>query len=86
MSDNDKSIQCLRCGNRAAPAQNVTYGGELGVEIRSNTCVDCWQEWQNAEVMVINELRLNFMEPQSLETLTQHLREFLHLDPGTSSS
>ena len=27
--------------------------------------------------MVINELRLNFMDPGSQETLNQHMRDFL---------
>ncbi len=35
---------------------------------------------QNAEVMVINELRLNFMDPDAQEILIRHLREFLKLD------
>ncbi len=42
---------------------------------------DCWAEWQRAEVMVINELRLNFMDPAAQETLTRQLREFLLFDP-----
>ena len=33
------------------------------------------------EVMVINELRLNFMDPASQVTLDQHMRQFLF--PGT---
>jgi Fe-S cluster biosynthesis and repair protein YggX len=33
--------------------------------------------------MVINELRLNFMDPAAQETLTAHLREFLALGPET---
>jgi Fe-S cluster biosynthesis and repair protein YggX len=33
--------------------------------------------------MVINELRLDFMDPKSLDILTQHLREFLCLDGGS---
>jgi Fe-S cluster biosynthesis and repair protein YggX len=32
--------------------------------------------------MVINELRLNFMDPRSQEVLTQHMREFLGLTGG----
>jgi len=31
--------------------------------------------------MVINELRLNFMDPASQEILEKHMREFLMLDP-----
>jgi Fe-S cluster biosynthesis and repair protein YggX len=34
--------------------------------------------------MVINELKLNFMEPTAQEILTSHMREFLALD-GTSA-
>lgn len=30
--------------------------------------------------MVINELRLNFMDPKSLEVLERHMREFLLLE------
>jgi len=30
--------------------------------------------------MVINELKLSFMEPSSQEILTAHMREFLGLD------
>jgi Fe-S cluster biosynthesis and repair protein YggX len=61
----------------------VPYAGELGAEIREKTCIDCWAEWQQAEVMIINELRLDFMNAKSLDILTQHLREFLGLDSAS---
>lgn len=86
MSDSSPAIDCARCGKTAPPAENVTYGGALGDTIRAKTCQDCWLEWLDAEVMVINELRLNFMDPESLPTLTKHLREYLALDgPGEPS-
>lgn len=71
---------CARCNRRAPAATDVdaTYG-ELAPQIRARICEDCWREWQGAEVMVINELRLNFMDPDSLPTLYKHLREFLCL-------
>ena len=47
-------------------------------------CAECWGEWEKQEVMVINELRLNFMDPRSAEVLHQKLREFLALpEPGS---
>ena len=45
-------------------------------------CADCWAEWQNMEVMVINELRLNFMDPKSQDVLDEHMRKFFFLDGG----
>ena len=53
-------------------------------QIRAGVCADCWAEWQEAEVMVINELRLNFMDPKSQDVLAQQLREFLMLDGGAA--
>jgi len=58
----------------------VPYPGELGVEIREKVCGQCWAEWQQTEVIVINELRLDFMDPSSQDILVQHMREFLGLD------
>ena len=73
------TVRCGRCNEQRAPAQGVTWGGSLGEQIRAKVCHVCWQEWQQAEVMVINELRLNFMDPESQATLARHLREFLML-------
>ena len=80
MSDSTPQVECARCGRTAPAAQNVVYGGALGDEIRAKSCDDCWREWLNMEVMVINELRLNFMDPKSQEVLTQQMRQFLVLD------
>ena len=78
------TVTCRRCGREAPGATDVFYGGKLGEQIRRHTCGDCWAEWQQAEVMVINELRLNFMDPKSQDILARQLREFLMLDAGSS--
>ncbi len=72
------TVACLRCGRAEAPAlARPPLPGKLGQEIREKVCADCWSDWQKMEVMVINELRLNFIDPQSQETLNKHMREFL---------
>ncbi len=79
-------VSCARCRRTAPAIAGRTYPGALGEEIRARVCADCWAEWHRAEVMVINELKLDFMDPRSQETLIQHLREFLALDaqPGAA--
>jgi Fe-S cluster biosynthesis and repair protein YggX len=72
------TVQCTRCGRPEAPAlARQPLPGPRGAEIREKICADCWNEWQKMEVMVINELRLNFMEPAAQETLNRHMRDFL---------
>ena len=79
--DQDRTITCLRCRRDAAALDSPPVPGSLGEEVRQKICRDCWSEWQGMEVMVINELRLNFMDPRSQQILDQHLRDFLCLDP-----
>jgi Fe-S cluster biosynthesis and repair protein YggX len=74
------NVTCARCHQDKPGLENPPYPGDLGEEIVARVCSDCWNEWQQAEVMVINEFRLNFMDPRANEILVQHLREFLVLD------
>jgi Fe-S cluster biosynthesis and repair protein YggX len=78
-----QTVKCSRCGQENPGVASVPYPGELGRQLRETVCASCWEEWERMEVMVINELRLNFMEPKSMEILQQHLRDFFFL-PGAS--
>jgi Fe-S cluster biosynthesis and repair protein YggX len=79
-------VACPRCGRAEAPAlERPPFPGELGREIAARTCSDCWADWRRAEVMVINELRLNFMDPAAQDVLNRQMREFLLLDPQPES-
>lgn len=75
------TIACVRCARPEAPAlPRPPLPGPKGLEIRNKICADCWAEWTKMEVMVINELRLNFMDPGSQPILDEHMRKFLGLD------
>lgn len=79
---NPGTVHCARCGREEAPAlARAPLPGKLGQELRQKVCADCWNEWQKTEVMVINELRLNFMDPASQPILEQHMRQFFF--PGS---
>lgn len=78
------TVDCARCGRRTARLATPPYPGELGEELVARVCTDCWAEWLQAEVMVINELKLNFMDPRAQDLLVQQMREFLGLDPAAA--
>ena len=77
-------VTCTRC-HREAPGleQRPPLPSLLAEQILSSVCADCWAEWEKQEVMVINELRLNFMDPNAAAVLRQKLEEFLGLSPPT---
>lgn len=78
------TVVCVRCGQDGPALAKAPFPGKLGAEIRDKICGDCWAEWRRVEVMVINELKLNFMEPSAQEVLAAEMRKFLGLDgpPG----
>jgi Fe-S cluster biosynthesis and repair protein YggX len=78
------TIQCARCGHQGPAQTRAAYPGALGEELLSRICADCWAEWLQVEVMVINELQLNFMEPRAQEILVRQMRDFLGLEPAVS--
>lgn len=73
-------ITCRRCGVAKAPIAERPFKGELGEKVLASICPDCWREWIFMGTKVINELRLDFANPQHGKVYDQHMREFLCLE------
>ena len=72
---------CSRCGKpgEAPPAQRVPFAAEVKQRVLGAVCAACWSEWEAMEVKVINEYRLNFLEPEHRAVLQRACLEFLNL-------
>jgi len=73
------SLTCARCGQpgEAPPAHRIGFAGPDKERVLLSICAACWKEWEGNEVKVINEYRLNFMDPQHREMLKKATLEFL---------
>ena len=76
-------IECTRCGRTGppAPAQRIAFMGKAKDLIAASFCAECWQEWEGVEIKVINENRLNFMDPQHREMLKRACADFFQIEP-----
>ena len=74
------AFHCSRCGSHEPRLAEPPFPGSEGAEVAERSCAACWAEWLKAEVMVINELKLNFMDPSAQDALTRQMRTFLLLD------
>jgi Fe-S cluster biosynthesis and repair protein YggX len=72
-------LTCARCGQpgEPPPAHRVGFSGPDKDKVLASICAACYQEWEKVEVKVINEYRLNFMDPQHREVLKQATLDFL---------
>jgi len=75
------AITCVRCGKTAEPppGHRVPFAAGLKERVLTAICADCWKEWEGMEVKVINEYRLNFMDPQHRQQMEKACFEFLNL-------
>jgi len=77
-------INCSRCGSAAEPLSQPPLPTAVGKEIQARVCPACWKEWLSVQVMLINEYRLNLIDPQTRASLEGQMRTFLNL--GTPPS
>ena len=73
-------VTCRRC-QRVAPglSKSPHLPEALAKEVLRTVCAECWKDWEAMEVKIINEHRLNFIDPAAADILHGHLREFLAL-------
>ena len=85
MTMKEASFTCARCSRTTGRLDRAPVPGPTGAEIQARVCGACWSEWERMEVMVINELRLNFMDPRAAGILNEHMRQFLMIEEPDAS-
>ncbi len=74
-------ITCSRCGKASEALPKAPMPSALGSEIQRRVCPACWAEWLRTQIMLINEYRLNLVDPEARKVLEGQMREFLNLVP-----
>lgn len=73
-------ITCSRCGQTKPPVRKTAfYRGEVREKLLAHACQDCWDEWVKMQIMLINEYRLNLMDPKTDEFLNAQVLAFFGL-------
>lgn len=72
-----RTVYCQYLKKEAEGLDFQLYPGELGQKIYENISKEAWAEWQKKQTMLINENRLNLMDPKSREFLEEQMKAFL---------
>jgi Fe-S cluster biosynthesis and repair protein YggX len=69
---------CGRC-DREDPGriERKPFPNELGERIVTEICADCWEEWKQRQMLLINHYGLKLHKPSAREFLYANLRAFL---------
>lgn len=70
-------VNCAKLNKEAEGLDFQTWPGELGKKIFDSISKEAWDMWINHQTMLINEYRLNPMDPQAKELITTEMEKFL---------
>jgi Fe-S cluster biosynthesis and repair protein YggX len=79
-----KMVQCVKLNKEAEGLDQAPYPGELGQRILKNVSKEAWQMWFQQQTMLINEYRLNPVDPKSRTFLEQQMEQFFFGDGTTA--
>ena len=70
-------VHCAKCGQDREGLGAPPFGGEMGRNVQAQVCGICWGEWLGRQTMIINEYRLNVVDPKAQESLLSEMKTFL---------
>ncbi|MBS1269212.1 MAG: putative Fe(2+)-trafficking protein [Gammaproteobacteria bacterium] len=71
-----RTVQCVKLGTEAEGLDRSPWPGELGRRIYENVSKQAWQEWLSLQTMLINENRLNPMNPEHRKLIEEQMEKF----------
>lgn len=72
-----RTVFCQRTQQETAGLDFQLYPGELGKKIFDNIGKEAWADWQKKQTMLINENKLNLMEPTARTFLETQMQAYL---------
>lgn len=72
-----RTVFCQRLQKEADGLDFQLYPGELGKRIFDNISKEAFADWQKKQTMLINEHKLNMMDPTARAFLEQQMSAYL---------
>ena len=77
-----RTIYCQKLQKEAEGLESPPFPGNLGKKIYDNISKEAWDEWVKLQTTLINEYRLNMLEPQARDFLITEMESFLFEKPA----
>jgi Fe-S cluster biosynthesis and repair protein YggX len=72
-----RTVHCAKLGIEAEALEYAPWPGPLGQRIYAEISKPAWQQWLDHQTMLINEYRLNPLDPKARQFLGGEMEKFL---------
>ena len=81
-----RMVKCIKLGVEAEGLDRPPLPGALGQKIWENVSKEAWQQWIRHQTMLINENRLNLMDPGARKYLSEQMERHFFGDGAQTAS
>jgi Fe-S cluster biosynthesis and repair protein YggX len=71
-----RMVKCIKLGRELPGLDYVPWSGEIGKRVYENVSAEAWRMWIEHSKMLMNEFRLNPLDPNSHKVMEQQMEEF----------
>ena len=71
-----RTVFCVKFGKEMPGLDRVPWKGELGKRIYENVSKEAWKMWVEHSKMIMNEYRLNPLDPNSQKIIEEQMEQF----------
>ena len=71
-----RTVFCVKLGKELEGLDEPPQPGELGERIFENVSKEAWKMWMQHQLMLINEYRLNLIDPKANQFLDEQMEQF----------
>src|SRR5208337_3006659 len=73
---NVRMVKCVKLGREMPGLDRVPWKGEIGQRVYDNVSKEAWRLWVEHSKMLMNEYRLNPLDPNSLKIMEEQMEQF----------
>jgi Fe-S cluster biosynthesis and repair protein YggX len=71
-----RMVFCVKLQKEAPGLERIPYPGALGQRIFDEVSLEAWQQWLKHQTLLINENRLNVLQPASRAFLETEMNNY----------
>jgi Fe-S cluster biosynthesis and repair protein YggX len=71
-----RMVQCVKLGKELPGLDRAPWKGELGQRIYENISKEAWRTWVEHSKMLMNEFRLNPLDPNSQKIIAEQMEQY----------
>ncbi len=71
-----RMVKCVKFDREMEGLERIPWKGELGKRIYESVSKEAWKLWIEHSKMIMNEYRLNPLDPQSQKIMEEQMEQF----------